>query len=255
MVDQAGSAGMKSSQVNYLYFYKWQVANKLVISAGLNFGYAFRSVDMNKLGFGDQLIFDSNGTSPSDDPILYNLGTVGYFDFKTEVLAYNKNFRIGFSVSHLNTPNRSLLNQESVIPMKTSIHGGIRIPLYSGPQKKEHMAILYPSFVYKKQGKFDQLDLGLCFIYDPIMIGFWYRGIPLKQNVRDNLSQDAMIVILGFQFSKFEISYSYGLTVSDLGLNSDGRHELFSKYNFPIVHSAEKKKREKYIPCPNFMQK
>lgn len=254
-MDQAGSAGMKSSQFNFLYSYKWQVASKWVVSAGLNFGYAFRSIDMNKLVFGDQLLFDSDGTSPSDDPILFNLGTVGYFDFNTGVLAYNKNFWIGFSASHLNTPNRSLLNDESVIPMKTSIHGGVRIPLNNSPQKKGHSAVLSPSFVYKKQGKFDQLDIGLYFIYDPVMIGFWYRGLPIQQTVRDNLSQDAFIVILGFQFDKFEIAYSYDLTVSDLGPSSGGSHELSLKYKLPILHRAKAKKWEKYIPCPTFMQK
>src|SRR5258708_16648771 len=56
-VDKAGTAGMKSTQFNFLYSYKWNVANKWVISSGLNFGYAFRSIDLNKLIFGDQLQF------------------------------------------------------------------------------------------------------------------------------------------------------------------------------------------------------
>ena len=50
-VDQAGTAGMKSSQFNFLYSYKWNVSSKWVVSAGLNFGYAFRSIDLNKLIF------------------------------------------------------------------------------------------------------------------------------------------------------------------------------------------------------------
>jgi hypothetical protein len=88
------------------------------------------------------------------------------------VLAYNKNFWFGFSASHLNTPNRSLINQEAEVPLKTSFHGGVRIPLYGGPFKKEHISVLAPSFVYKKQGRFDQLDIGvhfctirLCWVY------------------------------------------------------------------------------------------
>ena len=86
------------------------------------------------------------------------------------------------------------------------------------------------------------------------MIGCWYRGIPIQQNVRDNLSQDAIIVILCFQFSKFEIANSDELSVSDFG----SREESWSseKYNLPILHSAEKKKEwKKYIPCPTSTQK
>jgi len=254
-VDQAGTAGMKSSQFNFLYSYKWNVSSKWVVSAGLNFGYAFRTVDLNRLVFGDQLQFDADGTTPSDDPALFNLGMSNYFDFNTGVLAYNKNFWFGFSVSHLNTPNRSLLNQESSIPIKTSLHGGVRIPLYVGPFKKDHISVLSPSFVYKKQGKFDQLDLGLYFLYDPVMIGVWYRGIPIEQNVKDNISQDAVVIILGFQFEKIEVSYSYDFTVSELGPMAGGAHEVALKYKLGIQMHAKTKKREKFIPCPTFIQK
>lgn len=251
-MDQAGTAGLKSSQFNLLYSYKWNVSNKWVISAGLNFGYAYRSIDLNKLVFGDQLLFDSNGNVPSDDPILFNLGSAHYFDFNSGILAYNKNFWIGFAVSHLNTPNRSLIDQEALVPIKTSIHGGVQIPLYNGPMKMENKAILAPSFVYKKQGSFDQLDLGVSLLYEPVVIGLWYRGIPIQQNVVDNISQDAVVVILGFRFEKFEVAYSYDITVSELGPVSGGSHEISMQYRLPALHRARKPKPEKYVPCPTF---
>jgi len=254
-VDQAGTAGMRSSQLNFLYSYKWNVSNKWVVSAGLNFGYAFRSIDLNRLIFGDQLQFDSDGNVPTDDQALFNLGNTQYFDFNSGVLAYNKNFWFGFSASHLNTPNRSLINQEAEVPMKTSFHGGVRIPLYGGPFKKEHISVLAPSFVYKKQGRFDQLDVGVHFLYDPIMMGVWYRGIPLQQNVRDNISQDAMVVILGFQFEKLELGYSYDFTVSELGPISGGAHEVAIKYKLQMATQVKTKRKDKFIPCPTFIKK
>lgn len=254
-VDQAGTAGMRSSQLNFLYSYKWNVSNKWVVSAGLNFGYAFRSIDLNRLIFGDQLQFDSDGNVPTDDQALFNLGNTQYFDFNSGVLAYNKNFWFGFSASHLNTPNRSLVNQEAEVPIKTSFHGGVRIPLYGGPFKKEHISVLAPSFVYKKQGHFDQLDVGIHFLYDPIMMGVWYRGIPLQQNVRDNISQDAMVVILGFQFEKVELGYSYDFTVSELGPISGGAHEVAIKYKLEMAAQVKTKRKDKFIPCPTFIKK
>lgn len=254
-VDQAGTAGMRSSQLNFLYSYKWSVSNKWVVSAGLNFGYAFRSIDLNRLIFGDQLQFDSDGNVPTDDQALFNLGNTQYFDFNSGVLAYNKNFWFGFSASHLNTPNRSLINQEAEVPLKTSFHGGVRIPLYGGPFKKEHISVLAPSFVYKKQGRFDQLDIGVHFLYDPIMLGVWYRGIPLQQNVMDNISQDAMVVILGFQFEKLELGYSYDFTVSELGPISGGAHEVAVKYKLQMATQVKTKRKDKFIPCPTFIKK
>lgn len=254
-VDQAGTAGMRSSQLNFLYSYKWNVLSKWVISAGLNFGYASRSIDLNRLIFGDQLQFDSDGNVPTDDQALFNLGNTHYFDFNSGVLAYNKNFWFGFSASHLNTPNRSLIDQEAEVPVKTSFHGGVRIPLYGGPFKKEHISVLAPSFVYKKQGHFDQLDLGLHFLYDPIMMGVWYRGIPLQQNVKDNISQDAMVVVLGFQFERIELGYSYDFTVSELGPMSGGAHEVAVKYKLEMAAQIKTKRKDKFIPCPTFIKK
>lgn len=250
--DKAGTAGMRSTQFNFIYSYKFNISNKWVIASGLNFGYAFRSIDFNRLLFGDQLQFDANGNAPSDDPAAYNLNTAHYFDFKAGMLAYNKTFWLGFAASHLNTPNRSLMNEEALLPIKATIHGGVRIPLYWGPFKKDRISVLSPSFVYKKQGEFSQLDVGAYFLYDPIMIGLWYRGIPIEQNVKDNISQDAVVVILGFNLERIELAYSYDFTVSELGPASGGTHEIALKYKVAIVHNPRHKKKEKFIPCPTF---
>ena len=254
-VDQAGTAGMKSSQFNFVYSYRWSVADKWVISSGLNFGYAFRSINFNQLLFGDQLQFDADGSTPSDDPVLFNLGNANYFDFNAGVVAYNKTFWLGFASSHINQPNRSLLNEEASIPIKTTFHGGIRIPLQRGPFVRDRVSALSPSFVYKMQGNFSQLDLGAYFQYDPIAIGLWYRGIPVKQNVIDNLSQDAVVVILGFQFDQIELGYSYDFTVSELGPISGGTHEVSLLYKLAIQTHSRTKKKQKYIPCPTFNKK
>jgi type IX secretion system PorP/SprF family membrane protein len=253
--DKAGTAGLKSTELNFVYSYKFNIADKWVIATGLNFGYAFRSIDFNKLIFSDQLQFDANGNAPSDDPAAYNLSTAKYFDFNSGILAYNKTFWFGFAASHLNTPNRSLINDEAILPIKTTIHGGLRIPLYWGPFKKDRISVLSPSFVYKRQGKFDQLDIGAYFLYDPIVIGVWYRGIPIQQNVKDNISQDAVVIILGFNLAKVEFSYSYDFTVSELGPGSGGTHELALKYKMAIQTSSRHKRKQKFIPCPTFNRK
>jgi type IX secretion system PorP/SprF family membrane protein len=247
--DKAGTAGLKSTELDFIYSYKFHIAEKWVIASGLNFGYGFRSMDFNKLIFADQLQFDSN--VPTDDPAAYNLGTAHYFDFDAGLLAYNSTFWFGFAASHLNTPNRSMINQESILPVKVSLHGGVRIPLYWGPFKKDRISVLSPSFVYKKQGNFDQLDVGAYFLYDPISIGLWYRGIPVQQNAKDNISQDAVVVILGFNFTHIEFAYSYDFTVSELGPASGGTHELALKYKLHIYPSKHKHK-QKFIPCPTF---
>jgi type IX secretion system PorP/SprF family membrane protein len=170
------------------------------------------------------------------------------------MLAYSRKFWIGFSAWHLNKPNRSLIDAEAQIPVKTSVHGGVRIPLYHGVFKRDRIAAIMPSFVYKNQGAFDQLDLGTYFLYEPIILGFWYRGIPIQQNSLDNISQDAVVIILGFQLTKVELSYSYDLTVSELGPISGGSHEVALKFKVDLATQTKTRKKQRFIPCPTFVK-
>ncbi len=251
VVDKAGTAGLKSTQFNFQYAYRVHLADKWVLSSGLNFGVASRNIDFNKLIFNDQLEFDSDGNLPPS--VDYdNIQSSNYFDFGAGALIYSRKIWFGFSAAHLNEPNRSLLDDEALIPIKTTLHGGIRIPLYHGLMKRDRVAAIAPSFVYKHQGSFDQLDIGTYFLYEPIVIGLWYRGIPITQNVKDHVSQDAVVIILGFQLSKIELSYSYDVTISDLGPASGGAHEIAVKYNLNVANAAKSKKKEKFIPCPTF---
>lgn len=249
--DKAGSASLKSTQLNFQYAYKINLSNKWVISTGLNFGLGFRSLDYNKLIFYEQLNFDQDGVDlppPSD----LTLQKSTYFDFGGGLLMYNRKFWFGFSASHLNQPNRSITDTEAAIPIKTTIHAGVRIPLYNGVFKRDRIAAIAPSFVYKQQATFDQLDIGTYFLYDPVVLGVWYRGIPIRQNVEDHLSHDAVVVIIGFNLQQVELSYSYDVTISDLGPMSGGAHELALKFKIELATSGVKRKKERFIPCPTF---
>jgi type IX secretion system PorP/SprF family membrane protein len=254
MTDKAGSANLKSTQINLQYAYKINLNNKWMLSSGLNFGLGQRNIDLSRLLFYDQLEFDANGQVTSDDPVLRNMGNASYFDFGAGILAYNRKFWFGFSASHLNRPNRSLLDEEATIPIKTSLHGGVRIPLYHGLFKRDRIAAIAPSFVYKQQGSFDQLDIGTYFLYEPIVAGVWYRGIPIRQNGSDHLSHDAVVVVLGFQLTKVELTYSYDLTVSKLGPISGGAHELALKFKLDLATQIKTRKKERFIPCPTFIK-
>ena len=254
MTDKAGTANLKSTLINFQYAYKINLNGKWMLSSGLNFGIGQRNIDFNKLVFGDQLAFDSDSGVPSDDPVFSNLQSSTYFDFGGGILAYNRKFWLGFSAWHLNNPNRSLIDEEAQIPIKTSVHGGVRIPLYHGVFKRDRIAAIMPSFVYKQQGRFDQLDIGSYFLYEPVVVGLWYRGIPIQQDIKDNVNHDAIVVILGFQLTKVELTYSYDLTVSKLGPISGGSHEIALKFKIDVALQTKTKKKQRFIPCPTFIK-
>lgn len=248
--DRAGSAGLRSSNLGLLYSYKVQM-NDWVLTPAIEFSYGVRDMDFNKLVFGDQI----NINGPTQDNAMNRINSVSYFDFNTGILLYNRKFWAGYAIHHLNEPNKSLLNEIDKIPMKQSFHAGMKINLYNGPFKKDRYSSIAPSFVYNMQGAFDQLDFGLHYIYDPVFFGLWYRGIPIQQNVKDNMNHDAFSFIAGLTYDTFEIGYSYDFTISALGPASGGAHEVSVKLELVSGASLKKPKPAKFTPCPAFYNK
>ena len=61
--------------------------------------------------------------------------------------------------------------------MKLSVFGGTQI-MRRGRLLNPIDETLSLAFLYKTQNKINQLDLGLYWFKEPLMLGLWYRGIP-----------------------------------------------------------------------------
>jgi type IX secretion system PorP/SprF family membrane protein len=247
--DVAGSGSLGNTNASFLYSYKVSIGNNLVLSTGLQFAYNFTGINQNGLTLGDQLL-DDRGVS--FDSELANVQNIEYFDFSGGMLLYSKKLWGGFALHHITEPEMSLIGDSNPLNMKISVHGGIRIPLYAGPKKLDNISSIAPSFVYKRQGENDQLDLGFNWHYDPISAGLWYRGVPLDRNDTEErlYDRDALIFKFGLLFPKFQVGYSYDFTLSGLGAASGGAHEISIIFNF-LTEVSDRRKKE-FIPCPTF---
>ncbi len=254
--DKAGTANLQSSNLGAIYAYSIPMTSKIVVVPGLHVSYTWQSMDYNKLVFGDQLSFGTPD-APSLDPSAYNLENHSYFDFNTGLLVYGSKFWAGFSMHHLNRPNQSSLGNESALPVKTSVHAGLKIPVNMGAMKRGISSSINPSFNYKHQGKFDQLDLGLSYQYQMLSLGAWYKGIPIMRETNGHINQDAFAVIFGVSLYDFSFAYSYDLTISKLGpATSGGSHEVSLVFEFETARSPKHvSRKEKFTPCPAFTPK
>lgn len=250
--DKMGSAGWRTTTAGLSYSYKVRVNDKLVFSPGLYFGYGINGLDQSKLRLGDGLEY--NGISL--DPELQKLGNQQYFDFGSGFVLYSRALWLGASFYHMNTPNLSILNGVSRLAMKTTIHGGARIPLYNGPRTMAKISYLTPSFIFRAQGPVTQLDFGLNYHIDPVSIGVWYRGKPYQKNYIGTANQDALIFQMGLYLKNLTIGYSYDFSISQLSAASGGAHEISLVYEFVAkpLHRGMKK-RNRLIPCPTFNSK
>ena len=248
MTDKAGSANLRNTSIQGTYASKIRLAETWVFSPAVTFGYGSRSIDFDKLVFGDQIIH--NG--PTSDDALSHMGNRGYFDFSSGAVIYNKMFWAGFSAYHINEPNYSFLGEEAKLPMRMSAHAGFRIPIKHSVLSKSKLSSIAPSFIFKQQGQFKQFDIGANVIFDPVMAGLWYRGMPTSKNYNEQASQDAVIFILGLNLNFIEVGYSYDFTISDIGPQSGGSHEVSVSLLLPDLNPNKVKRRDKILPCPNY---
>ncbi|HBH25415.1 MAG TPA: hypothetical protein DDY13_18610 [Cytophagales bacterium] len=247
MVDKAGSVELQTSLIGATYAAKIRLNDKLIVSPGLQFGYGSRLLDFDKLILGDQLEF--NG--PTTDDVIGVIGTRNYFDFSSGFVMYSRLFWGGFAAHHINRPNHSLLGEDSPLPVKYSVHAGGKFPIKPNVLSKVNMSAITTSFIYKWQGSFQQLDAGFNIIYDPVMVGLWYRGL-FNRSANGTPNRDALIFMLGMNLKYLEIGYSYDFTISEIGPSSGGAHELSVKLEFDGWRTKKVKRKDKFLPCPNF---
>lgn len=255
-------AGLTSTSVGLQYAYQLYITDWLTFRPGFQVAWYNRSLNFSDLTFGDQ--FDpATGeiTSPTSEG--FSNTSKSFIDLSAGGIIYTKNVFLGVSVNHLNTPNQAF--SESAVakelPRKMSVHGGIKIPftpgtvgsgLYARPQERS----LTPTFQYKTQGEFDQLDLGLYLTLEPMIIGAWYRGLPTK-GVEGFSNNESIVLLLGFtkkggQGDVLNIGYSYDYTISQLGSASGGAHELSISYSWSNKDPRKPPKHVMQIPCPDF---
>jgi type IX secretion system PorP/SprF family membrane protein len=166
-------------------------------------------------------------------------------DFSTSLLAYSEKHWLGFTVDHLLKPQNSLYDTEEFVPLKVSIFGGTQV-VRRGRLLNPIDETLSVAFLFKNQGGINQLDLGLYWFKEPLVIGLWYRGIPFINN---EVRGDAIAVLAGYKIDNFSVGYSYDFTISRLLASTGGAHEISLIYEFK---TKRKRQRKHMIPCPEF---
>ena len=151
---------------------------------------------------------------------------------------------------HVLEPNQSIAGGDAPLPRKFSIHGGYRIPLNPGTTRTGiGERSITPSFNYRTQGDFDQLDVGAYFTINSILAGLWYRGIPIK-NTDGVVNNESLIFMIGMQTNRTTFGYSFDYTLSDLGIGTGGAHEISIAYSFSLGDPLKPAADVRRLKCP-----
>ncbi len=246
--DKAGRAGLQSTSIGLQYAYQFQLNSKWTFRPGAEIAYYFRDLDFNNLIFGDQL----NNTGANGQPTSETFSGLSarFFDLSFGGVLYSPSIWLGLSMHHVLEPNTSINGGNDPLARKFSAHGGYRIPLNPGSKKTGiGERSITPTFNYKTQGDFDQLDLGAYFTLDPILVGVWYRGIPIK-NTNGIQNSESLIFMLGLQAKRTTFGYSYDYTISDLGIGTGGAHEISIAYSFSLGDPLKPAADVRRLKCP-----
>lgn len=246
--DRAGEGNLSKIDVTANYSLEVPLTDEHTIRFGIAGGFQQASIDFFRLRFPDQFDGRDGVVRPTFEPgALGGLGDVQYRpDFHAGFLYYNDYAFVGLTVNHLTEPIQRFYNDglplppdiSARLPRKYTVTGGLRLPV--GPYTDPDKVVITPTFLYKMQGQFNQIDAGLYIDVKPMTFGVWYRN------------QDAVIGLIGVRQGPLSFAYSYDYTISTLGqINSGGSHELSVTLEF----EQDRKRRglkHKDPPCPKF---
>jgi type IX secretion system PorP/SprF family membrane protein len=232
--DKAGKGTLNTTNISAIYAYQLKISRTFSVRVGFQATYFQKSLDWNKLTFGDMIdprrgFIYQTGDVPRG-------GSVGNVDFSGGVLGFSEFFFLGIAAHHVTEPNESLISQDSPLPMKLTGHAGAIIPL-ANSRYSTNDAKIAPNIMFRQQGNFQQLNMGVYVSKGPLTGGVWYRN------------KDAFIATIGIRTDVFKFGYSYDVTVSKLTNATAGSHEISIGFNF---NCRPKKRSFRTISCPSF---
>lgn len=225
------AAGMLAQlQFNLQYNYAVQMTQDWYFRPGLQLGVFYRTVDLSKATFVDQIAADGSviGTSSfqADQTSMVR------FDAAVSIMFTGPYFFGGVCADRLLGNSISITNQPATRQnIKLNVFAGGMIPISQGYGKYDPKDDVTFAALYQWQGQYHQIDIDAMYHRKYLMVGIGYRGIPFYSP--DGLtSTDALKVMIGGSIAGFSLSYSYDVSLSKLANVSGGSHEIVLTYRF-----------------------
>jgi type IX secretion system PorP/SprF family membrane protein len=244
--DKSGDSELGTTQIYIPFSFQKSISkdNSLILSVGFNVGYCQQNINYSNLTFDSQ--YNGNQYAPDlpNNEIFPN-NQLGYFDLSTGINLFHLvddkiSYNSGISFSHLTSPEQSFFDNNNIlIDKKLCAHGIFNYRV------KQNMALI-PSFLYLRQGKFREFDLGgsVKYYLDNVAFHSFYFGCWLRR-------KDAGIVKCAFDYRNFNVGMSYDINTSKLVNASRG----YGGFEISIIYIFNKNKPviPVYSPCPIFI--
>ncbi len=229
--DRLPSVNFNRTHASLSYAYSFFTGTDWMVRLGLQLGFTLQQQTLDGLTFGDQLA--SGGTTAETVEDM----SAGIFDLATGATLYNANTWFGVAIYHLHRPSNN--PNANALPMRFSLHGGTSFPIGNHE--------LLPSIFYQAQAGVSQLDFGANYLLNPLMIGLWFRGMPVSSG------RESVAALIGFTHRGWTVGYSYDYNVNSLRGTPGGSHEITLVYTPEATRKFKQRYKGKaYIQCPTF---
>lgn len=188
------------------------------LAFGVQAGMIQKSVNVNKLTFGNQYTTNTGGGFDTGLPTGEVFSNTNFFlaNFNAGFIYYyakeGKRFNpfIGFSAHNITQPNETFFDKTNKLPIRYNIHGGTKINV-------NHKLQLLPKFLYMRQTNASELTFSLLFhCYLEGSDSYFIIGPTYRNN-------DAAIAEVGIKKGKYICRVSYDFNTSSLKTVSNYR--------------------------------
>jgi|AntAceMinimDraft_17_1070374.scaffolds.fasta_scaffold02406_2 type IX secretion system PorP/SprF family membrane protein len=229
--DQSDGARLSTLQANISLSYHVLINEQNYLSAGIQGGYAQRSINNSALQWDNQYDGDDyNQSLASGEPSImfsnFSYGDFGagvlwnYFSKDKNVFSNNVGFgaNIGASVFHINRPEQSFYGNKDKLNPKLVIYGET-----SFGTRDANMSLL-PAATFITQGPLTEVVFGSKIRY--MTEGSRYTSF-IKQSALSLGAycrlKDAFIFAIEYEYSYFALGISYDLNISNLTEVTEGK--------------------------------
>lgn len=246
--DETGSLALSVNKIMGSLSFRKSI-NQHVFYFGLQLGYVFKSLNLEKVTMPNQY---NQGSGSFDYQLPTGENNMGErmsnFDFNLGLLWKKKigNWEpeVGAAFSHLNRPAESFFDDTEKLPVRSTIYGSVKAGV--SPE-----IYLQPSLLYMNQKGSNETMAGFSAGFNifgkKTTVKELFAGLFIRNGIMD--PADAVAVMAGATVGRFDVAVCYDVTVSGLSkaVNNNGAFEISFAYKSisTVLNSYS-------IPCERF---
>lgn len=244
MADKYGDDIYTKYQASIHYAYQVRIDEEQAFRVGLSGSIILQQLDGFKLRFFDQIdpIYGFDNYISTQEKQLDNYSQT-YYNVSAGALYYRNNFYAGLSCRNL-LPKKNFYNPSRRAFEDMTVSGQLGAVFWLNPDTRSG---IFPYILYDREYGFHKIVGNLIYQYQMVNMGAGARY--------NESGIESVMLLLGINWGKTRLSYSYDIPTSALSSYSGGAHEIGLRFLFNGEDNSLRPNEYKNILfCPDFMK-